>query len=60
MTKNGEEKPTELLKDDREQRYQVLTTLLTWTAEEFQDLGHTESAEVIISIRDKVASKIGR
>jgi len=60
MTENGDETPRQLLKSDREQRYQVLTTLLTWTAEEFRELGHQENADAITAIKDKVASKLGR
>lgn len=49
----------DLITDDKEQRIRVLTTILTWTAEEFQELDQPESAELILSIRDKMASKLG-
>lgn len=45
--------------NDREQRLRVLTTILTWTAEEFHDLGHKETADTIEKIRDKMAAKLG-
>jgi len=49
----------DVITDDKEQRIRVITTILTWTAEEFQELGQPDSAELILSIRDKMASKLG-
>jgi len=48
----------DLITNDKEQRIRVITTILTWTAEEFRELGQKENAKLILSIRDKMASKL--
>lgn len=60
MVKKDTQSSGASISSDREQRYQVLSKLLEWTAEEFHDLGHRESADVILSIREKIEAKIGR
>lgn len=60
MTNEDKTKDAKPITSDREQRYQVLETLLTWTAEELSELGLADSAKSIREIRDKVALKVGR
>ena len=50
---------TGVMKSDREQRLQVLNTLLAWTAEEFQELGLPHNAETIKAIQNEIERKLG-